>query len=94
MKIVWKPAALAQLEQIHAYIAREDPAAAARVVKRIRELTRLLEDFPFAGQETSRAGVRGLPAWPYPYRLFYRVVLTKGEVRVLRVRHAKRRPIA
>jgi plasmid stabilization system protein ParE len=91
MKVRWTPRALAQLEAIHAYIAVENRAAAAKVIAGIRNTVAMLADFPAAGEQTDRRDVRTILAWPYAYRVYYRVVPPR-EVRVLRVRDVRRRP--
>ena len=49
MKISYSPIALAQLDDIFAYIARDNPVAAANVVDEIEAVVDHLADFPFAG---------------------------------------------
>jgi addiction module RelE/StbE family toxin len=93
MRVRWNPRALVQLEAIHAYIAEHNPRAATGVIERIRATAMLLGDAPLIGQRTDNQDVRSIPANPYPYRLFYRIVVSRDEVRILRVRHAKRRPL-
>ena len=93
MKVLWTPRALAQLEAIHAYIGAENRAAAAKVIAAIQETAKVLADFPTAGEQTDRGDVRTLLAWPYPYRVYYRVARSRREVRILRVRNVRRRPI-
>ena len=93
MKVKWNPRALSQLEAIHTYIADHIPGAAIKVIERIRATAMLLGDAPFIGQRTDSQDVRSIPANPYPYRLFYRIVVSRREVRILRVRHARRRPL-
>jgi toxin ParE1/3/4 len=92
MKVRWTPRALAQLEAIHAYIAVENRAAAAKVIAGIRNTVAMLADFPAAGEQTDRGDVRTILAWPYAYRVYYRVVRSPREVRVLRIRDVRRRP--
>jgi toxin ParE1/3/4 len=65
MKVRWTPRALAQLEAIHAYIAVENRAAAAKVIAGIRNTAAMLADFPAAGEQTDRGDVRTILAWPY-----------------------------
>jgi plasmid stabilization system protein ParE len=92
MKVRWTPRALAQLEAIHAYIAVENRPAAAKVIAGIRNTVAMLADFPAAGEQTDQGDVRTILTWPYPYRVYYRVVRSPREVRVLRVRDVRRRP--
>ncbi|WP_375461494.1 type II toxin-antitoxin system RelE/ParE family toxin [uncultured Enterovirga sp.] len=66
--------------------------AARRVEAQLQAAFRLLEAFPFAGQER-REGVRRYALTRYPYVIFYGLDATAGEVRVFTIRHAARRPV-
>ncbi len=92
MKVLWTARALVQLEAIHTFIAAENPAAAAKVVTSVKETAAVLANFPSAGERTDRGDVRTLLAWPYPYRIYYRVAGSPRQVRILRVRDVRRRP--
>ena len=87
MRVTWKPRALAQLRDIHAYIAKDNPRAAAAVVERIQAVAALLATYPLRGRRTDEADVRTIRAQPYTYRIFYRVDVASSEVRILRLRH-------
>jgi toxin ParE1/3/4 len=50
-----------------------------------------LEDHPYAGQPTSRRGVRRLVVRPYPYFVEYRIA--GDAIIVMRFRHSARRPL-
>jgi plasmid stabilization system protein ParE len=52
MKVRYSPRALAQLEEIHKYIAEYNPRAAAAVVARIQDLCEKLGEFPGMGAAT------------------------------------------
>jgi toxin ParE1/3/4 len=93
MSVSYSRRALAQLDGIFEYVARDDPAAAKRLIQRIEQLIQLLGRFPLMGRTTNRQNVRifGVPG--YPYLVFYRIFPESNEIRVLRVRHAARRPI-
>src|SRR5262249_15367276 len=49
MNLRYKARALRHLEQIHSYIAKDDPAAASRVVVRIAHSIGRLSRFPWSG---------------------------------------------
>jgi toxin ParE1/3/4 len=88
-RVVWSPRALADAEAIASYIASDSPFYAGSVVRRIIELTRTLEKFPFAGRkvrEFEDENLRELIA--YSYRIIYRV--QAAEVIVAAVIHGKR----
>jgi toxin ParE1/3/4 len=81
--------AAGDLENIKAYIGREDGVAAARVVEQIRGIIRLLAEWPHLGRAGIVAGTyeRSVPRTPYV--VVYRIDLgTLDELIVLRVPHA------
>lgn len=48
--VVWSPRALADVDAIAAYIARDSPAYASAVVGKIVDATRSLSNFPLSGR--------------------------------------------
>ena len=93
MKVRYSPRALLQLEEIHTYIVRHNARAAKAVIARIEELCAKLGEFPGIGTLTDHPGVRRLPVVRYPYVIFYTVIADADEVRILRVRHGRRKPL-
>jgi addiction module RelE/StbE family toxin len=93
MKVRYSPQALLQLSEIHSHIAQHNPRAAKAVVARIEELCEKLGEFPGMGSITDHPGVRVLPVVRYPYLIFYRLIAETDEVRILRIRHGRRRPL-
>jgi toxin ParE1/3/4 len=91
VKVVWSETALGQLDEIFAYIARDNPAAATKVASRIRATADLLATTPRIGRTTDRPGIFVLTMARYPYVIFYRLIPRKGQVRVIRIRHTSRR---
>jgi toxin ParE1/3/4 len=91
MKVVWSESALAQLDRIFAYIARDNPSAAKTVAQRIRATAALLGNSPRLGRATDQEGVFVLAMSRYPYFIFYRISKRDGHVRIIRVRHTARR---
>lgn len=90
MRVRWLRAALANLDQEATYIASEDPAAAAAVVRRILGAVSILAEQPGLGRPGRVAGTRELFVARTPYCIPYRV---RGDsVEVLRVFHTSRRP--
>jgi toxin ParE1/3/4 len=83
--------ATAELDAIFAYIAKDNPRAAARVINRIEYLADSLSQFPDKGVVLRRRGVRKLVATPYPYLILYRVLRSRSEVQILEVVHGARR---
>lgn len=89
MRLVWVPEALEDLAEIRAYIAEDNPAAAAKVVTRIVALvsTQLPADRN-SGRIGRVAGARELVVSRSPFVVPYRV--GSGSIEVLRVYHAAR----
>jgi plasmid stabilization system protein ParE len=93
MKLSFSPTAIRQIRDVYWYIAVENPSAAQRVVDRIYEVVEFISEFPETGRPTRLGRTRVMPASPYPYLIFFRQVLRQDEVRIVRVRHAARKPI-
>jgi addiction module RelE/StbE family toxin len=89
LEIRWLKRALANLESEAEYIARGNPAAAARIVKRIVSVFDRLRRFPASGRPGRVEGTRELIVSGTPYIVPYRV--RDQEVQILRVFHAARK---
>ncbi len=88
-KVILSPLALADLEEIVRYIARDDPAAAGRLGNRLLDEAESLTQLPYRGGSVRRRpGVRKL-LHP-PYLIFYRVNEPARSVEVLRFWHGAR----
>jgi plasmid stabilization system protein ParE len=88
-RVVWSARAVADVEAIASFIAKDSPTYARSVVRRIVALTRTLGNFPLAGRkvpEFDDEAVRELIA--YSYRIIYRV--QAEEVIVASIVHGKR----
>jgi toxin ParE1/3/4 len=81
-------AAIRDLREARAYIAMDDPTAAAEVVARLQRSIELIAQRPQVGRPTSDASVRewSIPGLPYvvPYRL------TSDTVEIIRIYHTSR----
>lgn len=85
-KIVWTDEAIAQLDGIGAYIAMDDPLAAAALADRLITLADSLAEFPRRGRAAEGNSREMTNVWPYILR--YRV---EGDrVIILRIRHGAR----
>jgi len=89
MQIKWVRLALADLDQAAEFISQDNPEAAKRIVKRIRDAARLLSDHPNAGRPGRVHGTRELVITDTPFILPYRVV--RNTVQILRVLHGARK---
>jgi plasmid stabilization system protein ParE len=88
MPVKWLRAALLNLDAEAEYLARANPAAAAQMVRRIREAVELLAEQPALGRAGRVPNTRELVVSGTPYIVPYRV--RGGSVEVLRVLHAAR----
>lgn len=97
IEITWSPRALARLQEIRAFVARDKPDAAARLATRIVSLVEALREHPYLGRAGSEPGVRELVVGGTPYLIFYRVrgkrvtILTIWHGAQSRMRHPKSR---
>jgi len=82
--IAWDDRALTDLEAIGEYIARDNRAAAKRVVEYIVKTAHALQSMPFLGVEVD-ADLREFVLTRFPYVLSYEV--TDDEVRILAIFH-------
>ena len=87
-RVVWTAEAVENLEAIGTYIEAFNPAAAARIVRRLVALAESLADFSERGRDVG-GGRREMTIVP-PYVLRYRV--DEDRVRILRIRHGAREP--
>ena len=73
-KIVWSDAAIADLQEVCAYVAQDDPQAALRLGRGILEHVHVLESFPFIGPTYPRGAKGTLREIVFrSYRIFYDV---------------------
>lgn len=89
MRVRWLRAALANLDDEADYVAKDSPAAAARLVKRIHSAVQDLRRFPALGRPGRVPGTRELVIPGTPYIVPYRV--REDAVEVLRGFHSARR---
>jgi len=89
MKLRYERGALADLDEIFAYIAADNRQAAARLVERIEEAAARIAASPYMGEATRKAGFRRFPVGNY--LIVYEVGM--DEVVIHYIRHgARRRP--
>lgn len=73
-RVRWSPKAADDLEAIAGYIAKDSPAYAATVIRKILNLTRNLSSFPFSGRVVPEFGDENIrECFAYSYRVIYRV---------------------
>ena len=88
MEIIWRRAALNDLEAIREFIAQDNPRAATRIFAAIKAAIDPLADHPNLGRPGRVEGTRELIVANLPYIVVYRVA--EGVVRVLAVIHTSR----
>jgi toxin ParE1/3/4 len=89
MKIGYSTRALADLEDILAFLQNRNSRAAAAMTA-IQDRISLLATFPLMAPETDEPGIREVSVVRYPYKIYYEIV---GDgVRVLHIRDTRRRP--
>jgi toxin ParE1/3/4 len=89
MTVVWTRLETRYLEAIGDHIARENRRAANRIVKRIRDRTRDLVNYPLLGRASRVAGTRELVIPDTRFIVVYRV--GDDRVEILAVFHVARR---
>lgn len=90
MRITWSDEALDDLRSLHAYISKDNPAAAQKMVMAILEIIETqLPEHPHSGRPGRVNGTRELVIAGTPYIVPYRV--KAGVIQVLRVYHGARR---
>ena len=90
LRVRFSNLALADLEEIAAYIAKDSPAAARRVINRIEEVCFKLGEIPGMGRVSEVPPARKLTVPPWRYKIIYEIDEVKGEVMILRVYHGGR----
>lgn len=88
MEVLWLKGAVTDLEEIVAYLAERNPAAAAKTAAALHDAASLLGDHPSMGRQGRISGTRELVVSRLPFVIAYRIRL--GRVEVLRVIHGRR----
>ena len=89
VRVEWHPLALADLAELVAYIANDNPGAAYRMHVDIQKQTDMLAIHPEIGRPGRIRGTRELVATGTPYIVAYRFVADR--LTVLRLLHGARR---
>jgi toxin ParE1/3/4 len=90
MRVRFTATAYAEINDIHDYIAKDNPAAAKAVTLRVEEVIARIAQFPQIARAIDQTGVRVFPVGPFPYLVFY--TLEGDELIIRNVRHGRRRP--
>ena len=91
MSVVFRDEAISDLDEIARYIARHNPAAAARVIARIhRVIYRTIDRLPLSGRLNRANNTREFAVPGLPYLVIYRPV--GDAVDVIAIFHTSRDP--
>jgi toxin ParE1/3/4 len=89
MKVRLTRPAFEDLQRIHAYISRDNPVPASRVVTRLIDRALALAHAPFQGREVDEPNVRVIVVPRYRYFIFY--TIDGDEIHITHLRHTSRR---
>lgn len=89
MRIEWARPAVRDLREAGAFVALDNPGAAARMANRVREAVEWLPDQPNIGRPGRVPGTRELVVSGTPFLIVYRV--RGAAVQVLRLLHHARK---
>jgi addiction module RelE/StbE family toxin len=85
VQVIWRKSAIADLQDIRAYISLDNPSAGAKLAKQLHAAGNALVEFPNRGRPTEIVSIRELIVPRTPFLLVYRV--TETEVQILKVLH-------
>ena len=88
MKIIWSARAISRLEAIRAFIAKNAPVTADRVIRRIILSTERLKSFPNLGRVVPEYNIKEIRELiEAPYRVVYHV--GTGRIEIINVLHSR-----
>jgi plasmid stabilization system protein ParE len=86
MKIVYMPAAAADLEDILAYTAENFPGHVTQVEMRLRTVLERISEHPLSARAIfDQSDVRVVPLVRFPFKVFYRAM--SDRIEILHIRH-------
>jgi len=88
MKVRYTDSALAEIDAILSYIAKDNPLAAEEVAAVMRATIARLSEYPRMATETDVPDVHVTPVLPYRYLIFYSA--DRDSISIRNVRHAAR----
>ncbi len=89
LSVRYSAPALAEIDEIFEFIARDNAAAASDVLMAIANAIALVRLYPHKSRRTRQRGMRALPLSRYPYIIFFKI--RRGELEVLHVLHGAHR---
>jgi addiction module RelE/StbE family toxin len=89
MRVRFTRPAQADLDGIYAYISRDNPLAASRLVAQLIERAQALGETPYEGRAADELNARVLTIPRLRYFIFY--TIAGDEVQITHIRHTSRR---
>jgi addiction module RelE/StbE family toxin len=89
VKLDWTPLAISHLRSTHQHIARDNPAAAEKIIGRILDAAERLADYPSMGRPGRIEGTRELVITGTPFIVTYRI--RRNDLQILAVMHTSRK---
>jgi toxin ParE1/3/4 len=89
MRVVWTVPAARDLDAIGEYIARQNPSAAQRIIRRITVRTKSLATHPYLGRPGRVTNTRELVVTSTPFIVAYRII--SDRIEILAVFHGARK---
>lgn len=89
MRVRFTRPAQADLQQIYAYVSKDNPVEASRLVARLIEHAQLIGRTPYEGRPTDEPDARVIVVPRLRHVIFY--TITGGEVIITHIRHTSRR---
>jgi toxin ParE1/3/4 len=81
MKIIWSLRAISRLESIHAYISKDAPITADKIIRRIIVSTERLKSFPNSGRVVPEYKIKEIREIIHPpYRILYHIESERIEI--------------
>lgn len=89
MRVRLTATAATEIDEILAFLRRENPAAARRVAAKVEDTLNQLGEFPYSAAATDDPEVRMAIVGRYPYLVFY--TIANNELVIRNIRHAARK---
>jgi len=89
VKLDWTPLAISHLRSTHQHIARDNPAAAEKIIGRILDVAERLADYPSMGRSGRVEGTRELVIPGTPFIVTFRI--RRNDLQILAVMHTSRK---
>ena len=90
MRVRYRSRALADLEEIHRFLAQRSSTGARHVLVAIRAAIDAIAAHPESSPRTSDQTIRVKVVGRYSYKIFYS--FTEDAIEIVHIRHAARRP--